>query len=264
MVMYIQVPILFFVDFCCSSSSPSFQPIRSQISIPTAHVMPSTSGPAPCRPPPQPSEEPPPPAHAGSKPPPLPKSASSPSLEALGRGRDCLSRYRSLVNGLDHSLLPPADGLGFHTPAVEPTLNQSALLGSLCAEPRGQLSVSGLSAPDPAYKLLPEAAAPDAYPARPAGSPGLAPPSAPPPQAPPPHSWQGGAGLDPRWQQLEKLRLQVEQMQVSGCELGAVLQSSRFQLHYPACSLCAVYYITQHPPCAQLCEFSAVFVRSRQ
>ncbi|KAJ8340795.1 hypothetical protein SKAU_G00330860 [Synaphobranchus kaupii] len=215
-------------DFGCSSGSPSFQPIRSQISIPTAHVMPSTSGPAPCRPPPRPADQAPPPAesHASStstsssKSSPLPKSASSPNLEAQGRvrgGGDCLSRYRSLVNGLDHSLLPPADGLGFDTPAVEPTLNQSALLGSFCPEPRAQLQLTGLSYTDPAYKALPEAATPNAQPdafgLRPAGSPGLATP-----QALPAHSWlreqQGGAGFDPRWQQLEKLRLQVEQMQL--------------------------------------------------
>ncbi|XP_064187442.1 centrosomal protein of 85 kDa [Anguilla rostrata] len=213
-------------DFCCSSGSPSFQPIRSQISIPTAHVMPSTSGPVPCRPPPRPADEPPPPADArgSSKPPSLPKSASSPNLEAQERGRgagDCLSRYRSLVNGLDHSLLPPADGLGFDMPAMEPTLNQSALLHSFCPDPRAQLHLTGLSDTDSAYKALPEAATPnappnttpDAFGLRPAGSPGLAPP-----QAPPAHSWlrepQGGAGFDPRWQQLEKLRLQVEQMQL--------------------------------------------------
>ncbi|XP_061076084.1 centrosomal protein of 85 kDa isoform X2 [Conger conger] len=195
-------------DFCCASGSPSFQPIRSQICIPTAHVMPSTSGPAPGRPPPRPTDEPPPPA--------LPKSASSPCLEAEGRG-DCLSRYRCLVNGLDHSLLPPADGLGFHTPAVEPTLNQSGLLRSFCPEPRAPLQL-GLSVtePGPAYKPLPEA---DSFGHR------LAPPphaQAPPPHAPatPPPSWQGGSGMDPRWQQLEKLRLQVEQMQLLSAGSG--------------------------------------------
>ncbi|KAJ8290184.1 hypothetical protein GJAV_G00009690 [Gymnothorax javanicus] len=169
-------------DFCCPSSSPSFQPIRTQICIPTAHVMPSTSGSVPCRSSPRVTDEPLPPA--ASKPASLPKSASSPNLEAEGRshvgrvGGDCLSRYRSLVNGLDHSLLPPADGLGFDTPAVEPTLNQSAMMGSFCPEPRGQLHLSGS----------------------------------------PLHPWQreqpSGSGLDPRWQQLEKLRLQVEQMQL--------------------------------------------------
>ncbi|KAJ8373234.1 hypothetical protein AAFF_G00267260 [Aldrovandia affinis] len=159
-------------EFCCPSGSPPFQPIRSQMCIPTAHVMPSTAA-APGAPRPAPCSSP------------LPKAGSSPSVEAQGGG-DCLSRYRSLVNGLDHSLLPPGEQSRFHTPAMEPTLNQSALLGSLLPEPRPRLP-----AHEPAYKVLPE--------------------------APPPQPWlrepQAGSGFDPRWQQLESLRLQVEQMQ---------------------------------------------------
>ncbi|XP_032217629.1 centrosomal protein of 85 kDa isoform X3 [Mustela erminea] len=37
-------------DFCSSSSSPSFQPIKSHITIPTAHVIPSTLGTSPVKP----------------------------------------------------------------------------------------------------------------------------------------------------------------------------------------------------------------------
>ncbi|XP_025712636.1 centrosomal protein of 85 kDa isoform X2 [Callorhinus ursinus] len=37
-------------DFCSSSSSPSFQPIKSHITIPTAHVIPSTLGTSPAKP----------------------------------------------------------------------------------------------------------------------------------------------------------------------------------------------------------------------
>ncbi|XP_034503041.1 centrosomal protein of 85 kDa isoform X3 [Ailuropoda melanoleuca] len=37
-------------DFCSSSSSPSFQPIKSHITIPTAHVTPSTLGTSPAKP----------------------------------------------------------------------------------------------------------------------------------------------------------------------------------------------------------------------
>lgn len=87
---------------------------------------------------------------------------------------DCLSRYRSLVNGLDHSLFPPDhtrvdDGQRFDTPAVEPTLNQSALLGGLCPDVRLRLQTTGIrDAPDcvsesyraameHSYKVLPEA-----------------------------------------------------------------------------------------------------------
>uniref|UniRef100_A0A7N6FA20 Centrosomal protein of 85 kDa-like CC4 coiled-coil domain-containing protein n=1 Tax=Anabas testudineus TaxID=64144 RepID=A0A7N6FA20_ANATE len=133
-------------DFCSSNSSPSFQPIRSQIPIPTAHVMPSTAG-APA-----------------SK----PKSCVQ---EDILSSPDCLSRYRSLVNGLDHSLFPPDhsrvdEGQRFDTPAVEPTLNQSALLGGLCPDVRLRLQTTGIrDTPDcesyrggmeHSYKVLPE------------------------------------------------------------------------------------------------------------
>ncbi|XP_063735594.1 centrosomal protein of 85 kDa isoform X2 [Eleginops maclovinus] len=110
----------------------------------------------------------------------LSKSASSPNLDAptgvAGEhaGPDCLSRYRSLVNGLDHSLFPSDhtrmdEGQRFDTPAVEPTLNQSALLGGLCPDVRLRLQASGIrDTPDcvseayrgsmeHSYKVLPEA-----------------------------------------------------------------------------------------------------------
>lgn len=86
---------------------------------------------------------------------------------------DCLSRYRSLVNGLDHSLFPSDhtrvdDGQRFDTPTVEPTLNQSALLGGLCPDVRLRLHATGIrdlsdcvsevyrGAMDHSYKVLPE------------------------------------------------------------------------------------------------------------
>ena len=112
----------------------------------------------------------------------LSKSASSPNLDAqtgvggdlVGPKPDCLSRYRSLVNGLDHSLFPTDhtrldEGQRFDTPAVEPTLNQSALLGGLCPDIRLRLQMSGIrDSPDcvseayrggmeHSYKVLPEA-----------------------------------------------------------------------------------------------------------
>ncbi|XP_036395787.1 centrosomal protein of 85 kDa [Megalops cyprinoides] len=261
-------------DFCSSSGSPSFQPIRSQIAIPTAHVMPSTaSAPAP-KPQPRAADEPQASAEASSgsrdssasssKSSPLPKSASSPNLEAHGHGdadapytkMDCLSRYRSLVNGLDHSLFPPGEhsrlgeGQRFEMPAVEPTLNQSALLGTFCPDPRFRLQMSGLGdtpepgnevprgSLDPAYKALPEAklavpGASDPYGPRTAfppahiGGAGFSTP-----HTLQTHAWlreqPGAKGYEPRplerpcdlasWQQqqkqLESLRLQVEQMQL--------------------------------------------------
>ncbi|KAF3691734.1 Centrosomal protein of 85 kDa [Channa argus] len=114
-------------DFCSSNSSPSFQPIRSQVPIPTAHVMPSTAG-APASKPQscvqedilssveghRSSSSSRTPSHSTSKSSSLSKSASSPNLDAqtgvggdpVGPKSDCLSRYHSLVNGLDHSLFP--------------------------------------------------------------------------------------------------------------------------------------------------------------
>lgn len=195
----------------------------------------------------------------------LSKSASSPNLDAqaavgieyLGPKPDCLSRYRSLVNGLDHSLFPTGDhtrldeGQRFDTPAVEPTLNQSALLGGLCSDVRLRLQLGDTpecgaeayrAVMEHSYKVLPEA--------RP-GVPGVPDPCS---QRPSQPGGAGSAGVYPSplglqtqallrehlgakayepmlpdrcgdlpsWQQqqqqkqqLESLRLQVEQMQVS-------------------------------------------------
>uniref|UniRef100_A0A3Q4I3E5 Centrosomal protein 85 n=1 Tax=Neolamprologus brichardi TaxID=32507 RepID=A0A3Q4I3E5_NEOBR len=201
-------------DFCFS---PSFQPIRSQIPIPTAHVMPSTAG-APASKPQSCSSS-------------LSKSASSPNLDAevgvggdpVGVKPDCLSRYRSLVNGLDHSLFPTDhtrldEGHRFDTPAVEPTLNQSALLGGLCPDMRLRLQTGIRDSPDyvseayrgsleHSYKVLPEArpgvpGTAEASNQR-GGQPGVA----------------GSAGQQ-QHKQLESLRLQMEQMQLMGGGMG--------------------------------------------
>ncbi|KAM9852611.1 centrosomal protein of 85 kDa [Aulostomus maculatus] len=181
-------------DFCSSSCSPRFQPIRSQIPIPTAHVMPSTAGAPASKPQPGVKEESRSSAEghrssSGSRTPSsstksssLSKSASSPNLDAqadigsdpVESKQDCLSRYRSLVNGLDHSLFPADhtrvdEGHRFDTPAVEPTLNQSALLGGFCPDVRLRLQTTGIrDVPDCVseayrggmehnYKVLPEA-----------------------------------------------------------------------------------------------------------
>ncbi|XP_026861152.2 centrosomal protein of 85 kDa isoform X2 [Electrophorus electricus] len=173
-------------EVCSSRSSPSFQPIRSQVPIPTAHVMPSTAGTPVTKPQARATDD----GQAystrsssSSSKSSLSKSASSPNLEAQGgpvveggaAQQDCLSRYRSLVNGLDHSLFPGADqtrlddGHRFEMPTVEPTLNQSALLGGFSPDVRMQLHMTGLGEAaecrtDPytatlgqMYKVLPEA-----------------------------------------------------------------------------------------------------------
>ncbi|XP_061676579.1 centrosomal protein of 85 kDa [Syngnathoides biaculeatus] len=175
-------------DFCSTRSSPSFQPIRSQIPIPTAHVMPSTAGALASKPQASVQEE----SRSSStsrtssgstsKSSCLSKSASSPNLDAqtgagsepAGPKSDCLSRYRSLLNGLDHSLFPIDhtrldEGQRFETPTVEPTMNQSALLGGLCPDVRLRLQTTGIrdnsdcasesyrGSVEHNYKVLPEA-----------------------------------------------------------------------------------------------------------
>ncbi|KAM6935817.1 centrosomal protein of 85 kDa [Lycodopsis pacificus] len=265
-------------DFCSSSSSssPPFQPIRSQIPIPTAHVMPSTAGALASKP--QYSVQEDSLSSEGhrsssgsrtstSKSSSLSKSASSPNLDAqavVGGDHvepkpDCLSRYLSLVNGLDHSLFPSDhtrmdECQRFDTPAVEPTLNQSALLGGLCPDVRLRLQTTGIrDAPDcvseayrggmeHSYKVLPEARPAEASNQR-GGLPGAAGSAG---VYANPLSLQtqallrehaGSKGYEPlrqdrcgdlsSWQQqqqhkqqLESLRMQVEQMQLMSSGVG--------------------------------------------
>ncbi|XP_077455192.1 centrosomal protein of 85 kDa [Stigmatopora argus] len=253
-------------DFCSSRSSPSFEPIRSQIPIPTAHVMPSTAGALASKPLEESRSSSTSRTSSGSKSSCLSKSASSPNLDAetsMGSEParpkpDSMSRYRSLANGLDHSLFPTNhtridESQRFETPAVEPTLNQSVLLGSLCPDVKLRLQTTGIKdysdcAPevyrgmDHSYKVLPEV--------RPATSlPGVSLPN----DAPNPRSSQPAGGYasplslqtqallrehgstkayDPLrqercgdilgWQQqqqqrqqMDSIRMQVEQMQLS-------------------------------------------------
>lgn len=194
----------------------------------------------------------------------LSKSASSPNLDAqagvgsdpVGPKPDCLSRYRSLVNGLDHSLFPTDhtrvdEGQRFDTPAVEPTLNQSALLGGLCPDVRLRLQTTGIrDTPDcvsdtyrggmeHSYKVLPEARPGVSGATEPSSQRGSQPGGAGVYASPLSLQTQallrehaGSKGYEPlrqdrsselsSWQQqqqhkqqLESLRLQVEQMQVS-------------------------------------------------
>uniref|UniRef100_A0A671LVF4 Centrosomal protein of 85 kDa-like n=1 Tax=Sinocyclocheilus anshuiensis TaxID=1608454 RepID=A0A671LVF4_9TELE len=197
-------------------SYPSFQSIRSQIPIPTAHVMPSTAGTLASKLKPRAFEEARVSSSSSSSKSSLPKSASSPNLDAQHDGNldttavkpDCLSRYRSLVNGLDHSLFPSGDqtrldeAQKFEVPAMEPTLNQSALLGGLCQDVRQQLQMTGLGDNtgllEQTYKVLPEARAGLTCPVDPYSQRNIHP----------------GSGASQQKQKLESLRLQVEQMQL--------------------------------------------------
>lgn len=237
-------------DFCSTGSSPSFQPIRSQIPIPTAHVMPSTAGALASKLKPRAFDEARASSSSSSSKSSLSKSASSPNLDAQHEGNldvtavkpDCLSRYRSLVNGLDHSLFPSGDqtrldeGHKFDVPAMEPTLNQSALLVGLTPDVRQQLQMTGLTdntgSLEQTYKVLPEARMGLGCPTDPYGQRNVhtcSGASARMFSVPQGLQTQPGTGAyDPllqercselaNWQQqkqkLESLRLQVEQMQL--------------------------------------------------
>ncbi|XP_012678353.2 centrosomal protein of 85 kDa isoform X2 [Clupea harengus] len=191
----------------------------------------------------------------------LSKSSSSPNLEAEGTGADgragmprpdCLSRYRSMVNGLDYSLFPAGehtrldDPQHFDMPTVEPTLNQSALLGGLGLDMRLRPQMTGFGdradhvvigdtyrpSLEHSYRVLPEA------------QPGLVAGSADPytmrlgtlgsghsmglqmgAQAYEPLLQDRCAELN-NWQQLENLRLHVEQMQMRNYSQHAQLLTS--------------------------------------
>ncbi|NXN95771.1 CEP85 protein, partial [Rhinopomastus cyanomelas] len=163
-------------DFCNSSNGSSFQPIKTQVTIPTAHVMPSTLGASPSKlcsaadqgrsqsaskaAGPGPASD-----HAGlmkngdfnaTKPPQMPS-------------RDLLRLYRGPVqNVLHRDWHPPPehvkteDTWKFDTPAIEHTLNQSLFQDSLCTDPLHRLhklnSNSGAAAEagQDHYKVLPE------------------------------------------------------------------------------------------------------------
>ncbi|CAL8355002.1 unnamed protein product [Arctogadus glacialis] len=277
-------------DFCRVGSGASFQPIRSQIPIPTAHVMPSTASETHLRAleEPQASAE----LHrtssasrtsrtsssssSNSKSSSLSKSASSPNLDAQGGGGgggggggdpagpkpDCLSRFRSLVNGLDHSLFPSGDhtrfdeSQRFDTPSVEPTLNQTALTGGMCPDARlrmqshargdghGRGTEAYKGSLENSYKVLPEtrSEACRGSQAGAGGPAGLYPGSLGPLQAQALQREHAAAAAANAYeaqslqdacsalsschqqqqhkQQLESLRLQVEQMQLMSSGLG--------------------------------------------
>ncbi|XP_062841828.1 centrosomal protein of 85 kDa isoform X2 [Trichomycterus rosablanca] len=151
----------------------------------------------------------------------LSKSASSPNLEAQDGGgvkQDCLSRYRSLVNGLDHTLFPGADqnqtrldeAQRFEMPPLEPTLNQSGLLGGFGPDVRMKPHVTGIgegaecradafhAALDQTYRVLPEARAGAACSSDPYAK----------------TKARSGEEMADWQQKFESLRMQVEQMQL--------------------------------------------------
>ncbi|NXQ55124.1 CEP85 protein, partial [Anthoscopus minutus] len=238
-------------DFCNSSSGSSFHPIKTQVTIPTAHVMPSTLGASP-------SKLCPAGEQGCSQTSAVPGSA--PERPGLSRNGDLNAGKSSQVpprdllrlcrasgeSGCEHSWPPAAehvrteDAWKFDTPAMEQTLNQSLFLDSLCTDPlhRCQKFNPSSGAGKDHYKVLPESKqAPGANAAGeprdgtwPSGS-RLMPAGlqannfySKPVVAPPARAWvQEGCTLHPHqgvcelsaWkQQLDKVRLQVEQMQL--------------------------------------------------
>ncbi|NXA06256.1 CEP85 protein, partial [Sapayoa aenigma] len=241
-------------DFCNSSNGSSFQPIKTQVTIPTAHVMPSTLGASPsklCSAGDQGCSQ------STSKAA-VPGSASEHSGLLRNRDfntgkssqvppRDLLRLYgASGENGFEQPWPPAADPTKtedtwkFDTPAIERTLNQSLFLDSLCTDPlhRFQKLNPNSEAGKERYNVLPEskqgAGANGACEPRdgpwPSGSrvmptglqannffskPVVSPPSrAWMPEGCTLHPHKGVCELSAWKQQLEKVRLQVEQMQL--------------------------------------------------
>ncbi|OXB74780.1 UNVERIFIED_CONTAM: hypothetical protein H355_003667 [Colinus virginianus] len=170
-----EVWFIFSPDFCNSSNRSSFQPIKTQVTIPTAHVMPSTLGASPSK---LCSAEEQSCLQSTSKTI-LPGSA----LEHAGlvrngdfsAGKSSQLPHRDLLhpygtsgeNGFEPSWRPVSDHMRaedtwkFDTPAIERTLNQSLFLDSLCADPLQRFqkfnpNSGAAEAGGNHYKVLPE------------------------------------------------------------------------------------------------------------
>ncbi|XP_006777568.1 PREDICTED: centrosomal protein of 85 kDa isoform X1 [Myotis davidii] len=155
-------------DFCSSSSSPSFQPIKSHVTIPTAHVMPSTLGTSPAKPNSTPARP------SSSK---IPLSGLAESVgmtrngelggmkHSPGLSRDFMYHCGTAgENGIERTWFPAVghereeEMRKFDIPSMESTLNQSAVMETLYSDPRYRVHFHNLRT-DPnkeLYKGLPE------------------------------------------------------------------------------------------------------------
>ncbi|XP_059546680.1 centrosomal protein of 85 kDa isoform X1 [Myotis daubentonii] len=155
-------------DFCSSNSSPSFQPIKSHVTIPTAHVMPSTLGTSPAKPNSTPARP------SSSK---IPLSGLAESVgmtrngdlggmkHSPGLSRDFMYHCGTAgENGIERSWFPAVghereeEMRKFDIPSMESTLNQSAVMETLYSDPRYRVHFHNLRT-DPnkeLYKGLPE------------------------------------------------------------------------------------------------------------
>nr|XP_012426095.4 centrosomal protein of 85 kDa isoform X1 [Taeniopygia guttata]XP_030146445.3 centrosomal protein of 85 kDa isoform X1 [Taeniopygia guttata] len=242
-------------DFCNSSSGSSFHPIKTQVTIPTAHVMPSTLGASPSKLDQGCSQSSAGPGSAPDRPGlarngdlNAGKSSQVPPRELLRLGRAAGDR------GCEHARTEGA--WKFDTPAIEQTLNQSLFLDSLCTDPLHRchkFSPSPEAGKDH-YKVLPESKQ------APGANGGCEPRDGPWPSgsrlvpaglqastfyskagaAPPGRAWmqegctlhQGACELSAWKQQLDKVRLQVEQMQLQNG--GTCPHSSMYSTSLPA------------------------------
>uniref|UniRef100_A0A8D0P3Y2 Centrosomal protein 85 n=1 Tax=Sus scrofa TaxID=9823 RepID=A0A8D0P3Y2_PIG len=241
-------------DFCSSSSSPSFQPIKSHVTIPTAHVMPSTLGTSPATP--------------NSPAGPSPKLPLSGLAESVGMTRNgdlgAMKRSPGLSrdfmylcgaageNGVEQSWFPAVghereeEVRKFDIPNMESTLNQSAMMETLYSDPHYRVYFHNprTDTNKELYKVLPEAKKapgsgavcerngphPSSSGVLPLGlqpAPGLSKPLPSQVWQPNPDPWhprERSCELSTCRQQLELIRLQMEQMQLQN---GAIC-------HHPA------------------------------
>ncbi|KAG3282478.1 centrosomal protein of 85 kDa isoform X1 [Ictidomys tridecemlineatus] len=243
-------------DFCSSSGSPSFQPIKSHITIPTAHVMPSTLGTSPAKPNSTPA------GPSSSK---LPLSGLAESVgmtrngdfgtvkRSPGLSRDLMYLCGATgENGIEQSWFPAVghereeEMRKFDIPNMESTLNQSAVMETLYSDPHYRVHFHNprTDTNKELYKVLPEAKkAPGSgavferngpHPSNsgvlPLGiqpAPGLSKPLSSQVWQPSPDPWhprEQSCELSTCRQQLELIRLQMEQMQLQN---GAIC-------HHPA------------------------------
>lgn len=243
-------------DFCSSSGSPPFQPIKSHVTIPTAHVMPSTLGTSPAKPNSTPV------GPSSSK---LPLSGLAESVGMtrngdLGAMKHSPGLSRDLMyfsgatgeNGIEQSWFPAVgherqeEARKFDIPSMESTLNQSAMMETLYSDPHHRVRFHNprTSTSKELYRVLPEAKkAPgsgavferngphsNSSGVLPLGlqpAPGLSKPLPSQVWQPSPDTWhprEQSCELSTCRQQLELIRLQMEQMQLQN---GAIC-------HHPA------------------------------
>nr|XP_012295446.2 centrosomal protein of 85 kDa isoform X5 [Aotus nancymaae]XP_012295447.1 centrosomal protein of 85 kDa isoform X5 [Aotus nancymaae]XP_012295448.1 centrosomal protein of 85 kDa isoform X5 [Aotus nancymaae] len=243
-------------NFCSSSGSPSFQPIKSHVTIPTAHVMPSTLGTSPAKPNSTPV------GPSSSK---LPLSGLAESVGMtrngdLGAMKRSPGLSRDLMylsgptgeNGIEQSWFPAVgherqeDVRKFDIPSMESTLNQSAMMETLYSDPHHRVHFHNprTNASKELYKVLPEAKKapgsgavferngphPNSSGVLPLGlqpAPGLSKTLPSQVWQPSPDTWhprEQSCELSTCRQQLELIRLQMEQMQLQN---GAIC-------HHPA------------------------------